>query len=349
MKILILGGTGAMGKHLVELLQNEEIYVTSRKKHKSTNTTTYLQGDAHNLYFLKAVLTNYFDVIIDFMFYNTEEFKERCRLLLNSCNQYIYLSSSRVYSNTSELITESTPTLLNTCKDSDYLATDEYALTKARQENILQATGKNWTIIRPYITYSENRLQLGVLEKEGWLYRALHGRTIIFSQDIAQKTTTLTYGLDVAKGISALINRPEALCETYHITASKGIKWEEVLTIYLDVFEQQFGYRPKIIMTERAMNLSDPLLKYQVTYDRLHDRLFNNAKIGKFIDTSRFITPQEGLRKCTESFLKHPYFSTISGKFEGKKDRLSNETTSYREFTSLRQKIAYLVYRHTSL
>ena len=40
--------------------------------------------------------------------------------------------------------------------------------------------------------------QLGVLEKELWLYRALNGRTIVFSKDIAEKSTTLTYGYDVA-------------------------------------------------------------------------------------------------------------------------------------------------------
>ena len=66
--------------------------------------------------------------------------------------------------------------LLDVSHDSIYLKTDEYALAKARQEDILRKSGKNnWTIIRPYITYSESRLQLGVLEKEAWLYRALKG------------------------------------------------------------------------------------------------------------------------------------------------------------------------------
>ena len=64
---------------------------------------------------------------------------------------------------------------LITYKDEEYLKTDEYALSKARQEDILHRSGKNnWTVIRPYITYSEIRLQLGVLEKELWLYRFVH-------------------------------------------------------------------------------------------------------------------------------------------------------------------------------
>ena len=107
-------------------------------------------------------------------------------------------------------------------EDEKYLETDEYALKKAREENILFAsTSKNYTIIRPYITYSENRLQLGDLELGSWLTRALDGRTIVFSEDIASHTNTLTYGYDVAKGIAAVIGSQEALGGTFHITAKE--------------------------------------------------------------------------------------------------------------------------------
>ena len=90
--------------------------------------------------------------------------------------------------------------------DEEYLKTDEYALSKARQEKILEESGYlNWTIIRPYITYSKERLQLGIYEKEDWLYRVLNGKTIIFSKDIEKYKTTLTYGYDVANIIADLI------------------------------------------------------------------------------------------------------------------------------------------------
>ena len=53
------------------------------------------------------------------------------------------------------------------------------------EENLLFNSEKNnFTIIRPTITYNTQRLQLGVLEKENWLYRALHGRAIVFSDDV---------------------------------------------------------------------------------------------------------------------------------------------------------------------
>lgn len=65
------------------------------------------------------------------------------------------------------MITEESPRLLNTVDDQGCLATDEYALSKARCEDMLFGGGRsNWTIIRLAITYDGvvGRLQLGVYE-----------------------------------------------------------------------------------------------------------------------------------------------------------------------------------------
>lgn len=198
LKILLLGGTGAMGVHLSKILNNqgEDVYVTTRRERKGMGIT-YIQGNAHENAFLSDILQKYhFDVLIDFMIYNTSEFADRVDLLLSSVGQYIFLSSSRVYADSQTPITENSPRLLDVYKEEEYLKTDEYALSKARQEDILHRSGKNnWTVIRPYITYSEIRLQLGVLEKELWLYRALNGRTIVFSKDIAEKVLRLHMGM----------------------------------------------------------------------------------------------------------------------------------------------------------
>lgn len=235
MNILILGGTGAMGKHLVEILKDtdNQVTVTSRSVQPNSRNVSYVKGNAHDSDFLGRLLQKHYDVIVDFMIYSTEEFGRRCQLLLNSCGQYVYISSSRVYADSQNPITEDTPRLLDVSKDAEYLSTDEYALAKARQEDLLRESGKrNYTIVRPYITYSETRLQLGELEKERWLYRALHGRSIVFSRDIANKTTTLTYGHNVSEGIAALLGQPGALGNAYHITANGSITWNEVLNIY---------------------------------------------------------------------------------------------------------------------
>lgn len=350
MKVLILGGTGAMGKHLVDLLakvEGTEISVTSRGSRKSIGNVSYVRGDAHDMAFLFPLLEKRFDAIVDFMVYRTDEFRERIGTLLDSCGQYVFLSSARVYADSPYPITEDSPRLLDVTEDVEYLRTDEYALTKARQENLLRDSGhSNWTIVRPYVTYSENRLQLGVLEKEAWLYRALRGRSIVFSKDIAGHLTTLTYGLDVARGIASLIGRKEARGEAFHITASESVRWSEVLDMYLNVLERKTGKRPPVWMTEECLNLRYGWAKYQVKYDRLFNRSFDNTKIGRFIDTGSFKSPAKGLRSCLESFLESPSFLGVNWRGEAEYDRLTGERASFCEIPSAKQKVKYLLYRY---
>ena len=231
MKILILGGTGAMGAYLAPILacSDNEVFVTTRSERKAeNNNTSYLRGNAHDLSFLHEILKSHYDVIIDFMSYETEEFRERYQLFLDSAEQYIFLSSSRVYADSKTPITEESPRLLDAVDDRAYLQTDEYALAKARQENMLVTSGKeNWTIVRPYITYSNERLQLGIYEKELWLYRVLHGHTIVFPKDMAEHITTLTFGEDVAHGIAAIVGNKLAYGQTVHITADEVIRYSK--------------------------------------------------------------------------------------------------------------------------
>jgi nucleoside-diphosphate-sugar epimerase len=349
MKVLLLGGTGAMGIHVVNLLaeRGDNVTVTSRRKIKSQKNINYVCGNALDNVFLNTLLIETWDVIIDFMIYNTTEFKERINDLLLASKQYIYLSSARVYSNSSAIITEENSRLLEVTKDIDYLKTNEYALKKARQEDVLKDTGKkNWTIIRPYITYGNNRLQLGYLEKEAWLYRALKGRAILFSRDIAKKLTTLTYGLDVAKGILAVLNKNEAYGTVFHITANDNYMWEDILIAYVLVIEKHLGYKPKCILLNDEQTLKTFSNVYQIKYDRTFNRVFDNTKINKFTDTKDFVRTIEGISFCLEAFLKNPKFNNIYWPAEAVKDKISGEHTSFKEIKNIKNVLIYIYFRY---
>jgi nucleoside-diphosphate-sugar epimerase len=350
MKILILGGTGAMGIHLTHILsqRNDSIYITSRQNLTSFGNVHYLLGNAHNLTFIKQILASSWDAIIDFMIYSTEEFKERYDLFLNATPQYVFLSSARVYANDTSPITDKSARLLDTCQDTAFLQTDEYALRKAREENLLLYSGKkNYTIIRPYITYSEIRLQLGIYEKEKWLYRALHGRTIVFSSDIAQHITTLSYGYDVSACLAQLIGNPSAIGETYTITTSESIRWKDVLNIYLSEIEKLTGRKPKVKFIEEPLEYKMPDSKYVIKYDRRFDRSFNNEKITSICNDFVFTKTEDGLRKCIADFIAHPSFHPINFLYEAKHDRITHEITSLKEITGFKPKVSYLLCRFT--
>lgn len=348
MNVLIFGGTGAMGTHLVSILAKQGIkcVVSTRQCRDNSENVEYVIGDAHNVDFLKSLFANYkFDAIVDFMKYSTKDFESRVCFLLSNTKQYIFLSSSRVYAGSNEPLTENSPLLLDVCQDAEYLKTDEYALAKARQERILHKSGKtNWTIIRPYITFSEKRLQLSALEKEFWLYRALKGRTIVFSKDLVERTTTITYGYDVAKSIAALIGQESAYGETFHITNSTSYKWQDILSVYLNVLEKKTSVLPRVKILESWQ----PYLggnKSQVRWDRLYDRTFDNSKINNYIDTSDFQNTLSALSKCLESFLQNPQFKPINWRYEALKDKATGEWANMREISGVKQKLVYLLTR----
>ena len=349
MEVLVFGGTGAMGAHLLTLLTSQEgvnVTVTSRSRNDNNGSLKFIQGDAHQMDFLKILLfQKNWDAIVDFMAYSTEEFRQRVELILSSTKQYVYLSSARIYADSITPIKEDSPRLLDICDDKGYLETDEYALAKARQENLLFNNKKrNWTIIRPYITFSEQRLQLSCAEKENWLFDALKGKPIFFSRDLADKYTTLTYGYDVARGIASIVGQEKALGEAFHITVRETHKWREILDTYVTIINKKTGVSP----TVKWLDKWSPLVGgggMQVKWDRLYNRRFDNSKINCFIDVDSFNKTIPALSNCLSSFIEHPCFRTIDWKAEAQKDRVVGGWTQFSDIEGAKQRFKYLLFR----
>jgi len=350
MKVLILGGTGAMGVHLTSILSNagRAVSITTRQNHQSTRNVNYIKGNAKEIDFLNQLLQNSWDVIVDFMIYDNNQFSQRLEKMLLATKHYIYTSSARVYAESNIELTENSARLLDVSEDNEFLSKNEYSLNKARQEDLLkQSSFRNWTIVRPYITYSENRLQLGVFEKEEWLYRALKGRTIVFSEELKKKLTTLTYGEDVANGIFSIIENQNTLGKIFHITNNNAVSWEVVLNTYTQILEKYTGLRSKVkfVHDEEFNSFRAGEAKYQLIYDRLFNRVFDNSEIAQFIDIQSFKPLEIGLNKCLQSFLQQVSFNSINWTHEAIKDKLTGEYTSLNEIKGLKQKLRYLKYR----
>lgn len=353
MKILILGGTGAMGVPLSRILfqSGNDVYVTSRAVRKpSPDGIKFIQGNASDIKFLDRILCeDTYDAVVDFIVRNKENFRSAVDLILRRSGQLVFISSARVYAQSDVPITEETPRLLDVSDDAEYLRTEEYALAKAREENYLKESGmSNWTIVRPTITYNSYRLQLGVLEKENWLYRALHGRTIVFSKDIRDKITTMTHGDDVSRGIASVIGKQKALGQIFHITSPLSLSWDRVLEIYLSVLRKRLPLelQPKVIYADKCQKLKFKESRYQVIYCRYFNRRFDNSKISKYCDMGTFTPPEEGLVKCLNEFLDNPQFRPVDWRLEAVSDRISKEWTRMREIPSAKARILYLLYRY---
>lgn len=339
MQILVLGGTGAMGAHLVSLLDSSnlhDIYVTSRSFHRNYGHISYLMGNAHDIEFLKSIFSDKsYDVVVDFMYYTISEFKGRIDILLGKTTQYVCISSGRVYADEEHPIKETSPRLTEVVSDDEYYDAKEYSQQKCLLEDVLtKSKYQNWTIIRPYITYSENRLQLGAYELKDWFYRIQKNQTLQIARKITDSHTTLTYGYDVARGICAIIGQKKAFGETFHITVDDTITWREVLEIYLDEIYKISGKRIKYIVTSKDIFSSASMNDMQVKYDRCYNRVFDNSKIKQFIDTSTFTKPEVGLRQCIREWLRDSMELKPDWWRQALIDRLTDEHAAIDEFQS---------------
>jgi len=280
-KALVLGGTGAMGLYLVPALASMgyEVHVISLDNVISENPRiSYAKADAKDKEYLKALLKGGFDVIVDFMIYSTEEFKERYDILLQNTAHYVFLSSYRVYAGGDTPITESTPRLLDVSEDKDFLATEDYALYKARQEDILQSSEYgNWTIVRPAITYSKYRFQLVTLEAPVVVARALRGLPVVLPRAALSVQATMSWAGDVAGMISRLLANPSAYRECFTLATAEHRTWGEIAEYYREII----GLKYLEADTEdylKIMGLSKGA-RYQLAYDRLFQRIVDNSKI----------------------------------------------------------------------
>lgn len=320
-RVLLLGGTGAMGVYLRDILakNGHDVYITTRKYRQDEGRIRYIQGNAHDLSFTKRILSEIEpDAIVDFMVYGSEEFALRHKTLLMGSKHYLFLSSYRVF-NDDKIITEESPRLLDTIHDEQYLKTDEYALCKARSENCLRESGfVNWTIIRPGITYSRNRFQLGCLEANTLCCRSLLGLPVIMPSLMRRKETTLTWGRDVALMIAKLLFNPKAYGEDFNCATAEHHTWEYVS----DIYRRTLGADVRDCSVEDYIKVVGN--SAQVKYDRLFDRIIDNSKVleATKLNQSDFTPLEEGLVKELECFRKSPTYQYPDVALNARMDKL---------------------------
>ena len=303
-KVLLIGGTGAMGTYLTpELLRKGYRVDVISVDHVSSDNPMlrYFTGDAMDDQYLKEILKNQYDGIVDFMIYKTERFKERHPLLLQNTDHYIYLSSYRVYCGQTP-ITESTPRMLDVSDNPIYLATDDYSLLKARGENILKASPyKNWTAVRPSCVYSKRRFQLCTLEANVIIPRARQHKPVILPQEARSVQATMTWSGDIARMFSGLLFNPQAMCESYTFSTSEHHTWETVASYYHDIIGLDTIWVPRESYLKLVVGSDRPNTgaHWQLDYDRLFNRVIDNRKILEHagLHQEDFMPLKEGLQR----------------------------------------------------
>ncbi|OQC01269.1 MAG: NAD dependent epimerase/dehydratase family protein [Firmicutes bacterium ADurb.Bin099] len=304
-KVLVLGGTGAMGVYLVPLLAKMgfkvDVVALDGGQSENPNIKFMKAKNAKEPAYIGELLKNDYDGIVDFLIYGTKEFKEKYRPLLENTGHYIYLSTYRVYANEEHPIKETSPRLLDVMKEEPFISSEDYSLYKARGEDVLKASGlDNWTTIRPAITYSKRRFQLVTLEADVVIERARHGKTVLLPRQAMDVQATMSWAGDVAKMISRLLFNNAAKRETYTVATAEHNPWRVVA----DYYKELIGLKYKEVDKEDYISFispdkNSPYARWQLEYDRMFDRIIDNSKILNIagMKQSELMPLREGLKR----------------------------------------------------
>ena len=302
-KALIIGGTGVMGSYLSHDLLDRgySVEVCSRSVHLSNyENLSYVIGDFIDFRTIRSFLTGkHYDAIIDFMTYTTAQFAERYELLLEHTDHFIFLSSYRAYSDIEIPTRENSPRLLDIVDDREFLDSDDYSLFKAREENIIRSSKyKNWTIVRPAITYSARRVAFVTLELPLMLRRAKAKKPIYIPDEVFNIEATCTWAGDVAKMIALLVQNEKAYCEAFSVCTSEHQTWGTIAGYYKDLI----GADVRGIPTQDYLDFfgNRQVNRWQLRYDRCMQRVMDNSKVldATGMKQENLMTIRDGIEKA---------------------------------------------------
>lgn len=303
-KILVIGGTGAMGVYVVpELVKmGYEVHVPSLEDTTSPEGANpkFFKANMKDIDTLKEVLAQKYDAIIDYLVYPEYEFHDRYKLFLDNTSHYIYLSSYRIYAGDCP-INEESGRLLDVMTDKNYLDMwgREYSLYKAVGEDVLRNSGyKNWSIVRPAITYSQRRFQLVTLEAYAVVNRALDGKKLVLPKEAKNVRGTMSWAGDVAKMFTGILFNERAYGEAFTFATAENHTWGEIA----DIYNELTGLECVWVDKEDYCDIINPDLiqvKWQLEYDRLFDRVIDNSKILDVAGMKQedFMSLKDGLAK----------------------------------------------------
>ena len=285
-KVLVFGASGAMGRYLIPLLAQKGFLIDAvsldQQEYDFPNVRG-ISGNAKDIPFRESLLKNNYDGIIDFMTYPSYELVPFLPWIVKSTGHYIYLSSYRVYDNLEVPIRETSPRLIDSRKDVFLQNSDDYCIFKARGENILYGmTEKNWTIVRPAITYSLLRYQLVTLETANTVGRAQLGKTVVLPESAFGVRSTMTWAGDAAAMIAKLLFNEQAAGETFTVSTAENHTWGEIAEYYHDICGLKALWVDQTDFLRCAVSGFDtfPITgSWQLVYDRLFERVIDNSKV----------------------------------------------------------------------
>ena len=280
-KVLLIAGGGTLGRYTAkELLSKDcQVDIICLEDYTSDNPNLrYYKANADLKYLTEFLKDKYYDGIVNFIhYYVPEMYKPVHKLLTSKTDQLIFLSSYRVYAESKQPLTEEAPFLADVVEDEEFLKSEDYAVPKAICEKFLREESgtKNWTVVRPVISFSDKRFDLVTVSGREIIDAAKSGKTILLPKAAKNLTAGLDWAGNSGKLIANLLFKKECLGEAYTVSSGQNLTWGEVADIYTRLTGVNFRWADteEYVSTGHGGN--------GLFYDRLYDRAVDNTKILK--------------------------------------------------------------------
>lgn len=351
-KVLLFGGTGTLSyavlKEALKLGYSITIFNRGKELVHLPDGVKVIIGDFFNVASLKKVSNENFDVVVDFLSRKPSDIERVYPFFMNKCKQYIFISSACVY----RRCKEDFPITEDSIKpNNDWSYNTEKYLCEKLLENYSSIATSYYTIIRPYITYDEKRVPLGLTPSY-----AFH-RTIIerfkknkpwFVWNGGDIYSTVTYSSDFAVGVVGLFLNEKSKYEDFHIVSDFCYTQNELI----EILKEKLHSSSKIVdFSVCELSLFFPNFKSMLVGDRALDAIFNNSKIKNAVPNLNFATSiNDGLEKvisywdCCNKYDYDYRFEGLLDKALGKK----GIKTTFVKYPNCRQvdKFIYLSYKY---
>lgn len=324
MNVLLLGGTGTLSSSVLNkaLCDGWKVSIFNRG-HNNRNIPSdveIIQGDIKKTSDLEIFRHRVFDVVVDFLSRVPDDIERLYPIFKNNSSQYVFISSACVYrrGDGDFPIIESSP---KPNKDWDYNI-QKYECEKELESLSKDATSY-YTIVRPYITYDEWRIPLGIAPAYKYhktiIERIRSGKPMLV-WDNGNAMTTVTHCEDFAKGLVGLFLNEKAKNEAFHITGDFKYTGKELL---LELYSA-LGQTPNIIsMPSDELCKAMPRYANMIKGDRALNAIFDNSKIKDAVPNLKFnIDIKEGLKRIISHYdsIDNPEYDY---EFDAQMDRIA--------------------------
>ncbi len=321
LRVLFIGGTGVISAAAAEraVAVGHRLTILNRGSQTlrpAPEGAEVLKADIRDTASVRAALGNRtFDVVVDFVAFTADQVAADIELFTGRTGQYVFISSASAYQKPPARlpILESTPLRNPFWQYSRDKIACEDLLVKAYRED-----GFPITIIRPSHTYDRTMIAL----TGGWtdIARLRAGKPVVVHGD-GTSLWTLTHSSDFAKAFVGLLGLPQAVGDSFTITADEYLPWNKIYELFA---EAAGAPAPQLIhIASDTIAAAAPDLGASLLGDKSHSVFFDNSKVKalvpEFICTVPFAL---GARQILDWFDTNPGQQIVDEGLNGTFERL---------------------------